>query len=253
MKKLLLNPEVRSVWQSGSGEQLLEAYEKVWERKRILRQIYETWYQQILGELQPGRIIEVGAGTGNFKRWLQVQGRSCWTLDILPGQSVDVQGDALDLPFRAGSVDNIVMIDALHHFMRPFAFLTRAATVLRPGGRLVLVEPFVSVWGWFVYKYLHHERVDFGFSETDGTKDAWDGNAAIPQLVLDPQSRSRFPLRVVRIRYCEFLAYPLSGGFSYQSLLPGPVLSGLHALEKMRLFQNRLVSLRQVAVLEKTS
>jgi ubiquinone/menaquinone biosynthesis C-methylase UbiE len=166
---------------------------------------------------------------------------------------VDVRADALQLPFHRGSVDNIVMIDTLHHLARPFTFLVGAADVLRRGGRLLLVEPFVSAWGWLVYKYLHHERVDFSFQESTTPKEAWDGNAAIPRLVLSPENHARMPLKVVNISYCEWLAYPLSGGFSYRALLPGALLSGLHKLEQMPLFQNRAVSLRVVAVLEKAS
>lgn len=244
--KFLLNAEVRPVWGGSDEAALLAAYERVWERKVILRQLYETWYEEILGALRPGNLIEVGAGTGNFKRWLRQRGRTAHTLDILPGKFVDVRADALALPFRAGTVDNIVMIDALHHFARPRAFLKSAATVLRPGGRLVMVEPFVSAWGWFVYKFLHHERVDFHFNESTAAKEAWDGNAAIPQLTL----RGPLPLQLVRMDYCECLAYPLCGGFSYRPLLPEKVLLGLHRLERSRLFRNRCVSLRVIAVLE---
>ncbi len=249
--RFLLNPDVRSVWGQGDEAALLAAYEKVWERKTILRQLYETWYEQIAQALQPGNIVEVGAGTGNFKRWLQP--RSCWTLDILPGRYVDVQADAMWLPFRAGTVANVVMIDALHHFARPFAFLDRVTQVLQPGGRMILVEPYASIWGWFVYRYLHHERVDFNFRESDSAKPAWDGNAAIPRLVLAPQNRERLPLPVRRVHYCEWLAYPLCGGFSYRSLLPAAVLRALHRLEQCRLLQNRWVALRVIAVLEKPS
>jgi SAM-dependent methyltransferase len=247
--RFLLNPEVRPVWGSGNEPALLAAYERVWERKHILRRLYETWYEQIAAGLRDGCVVEVGAGTGNFKRWLQP--RSCWTLDILPGRFVDVQADALRLPFREGSLDNIVMIDALHHFARPRGFLHHAATVLKTGGRLVLVEPFVSVWGWFVWKFLHHERVDFGFEETTAPKEAWDGNAAIPRLVLDAARLGDIPVRVVRMSYCEWLSYPLSGGFSYRPLLPSTVLRWLHKIERRRLFQNRLLSLRVIAILEK--
>jgi len=148
-------------------------------------------------ELQPGSIIEVGAGTGNFKRWLKARGRACWTLDILPGKYVDVQADALQMPLAAGSVDNIVMVDALHHFARPLAFLKHAAEILRPRGRLLLIEPFVSVWGRLVYRYLHHERVDFDFEESTASKEAWDGNAAIPRLTLN---RVEQEVRDLRIR-----------------------------------------------------
>ena len=251
MKQFLLNPEVRDLWGSSDEAQLLAAYERVWDRKRLLREFYQTWYRQISAELKPGSILEIGAGTGNFKRWLEP--RRCWTLDILPGKYVDIQADALRLPFRAGSLDNIVMIDALHHFARPFAFLEHAAQVLRDGGRVLLVEPFVSAWGWFVYKFLHHERIDFGFRESDTAKEAWDGNAAIPQMALEALLRDPAVagLRVVEVSYCECLSYPLSGGFSYRALLPGPILIGLHKLEQTRLFQNKLLSLRLFAVLEK--
>ena len=250
MKRLLLNPEVRDAWGRPDEAQLLAAYERVWDRKRLLRELYQTWYCQISAELKPGSILEIGAGTGNFKRWLQP--RRCWTLDILLGKYVDIQADALQLPFRASSLDNIVMIDALHHFSRPFAFLDRAAKVLRNGGRVLLVEPFVSAWGWFVYKFLHHERVDFGFRESDTAKEAWNGNAAIPQMALEALLREPSGLRVVKVSYCECLAYPLSGGFSYRALLPSPILIGLHKLEQTRLFQNKVLSLRLFAVMEKT-
>ena len=253
LKRLLLNPEVRPLWGNGDEAQLLAAYERVWSRKIIVRQLYKTWYEKIAVDLQSGSIIEVGAGTGNFKRWLKARGRTCWTLDILPGRYVDVQADALQMPLAAGSVDNIVMVDALHHFARPLAFLKHAAEVLRPRGRLLLIEPFVSVWGRLVYRYLHHERVDFDFEESTASKEAWDGNAAIPRLTLNRVEQEVRDLRIRRISYCEFLAYPLSGGFSYRSLLPGPVLLALHRLEQGRLFQNRVLSLRVIAVLEKAA
>jgi len=248
---LLLNPEVRPVWGTGDAARLLAAYEQVWERKRILRQLYETWYQQIFAALQPGSILEVGAGTGNFKRWLATQGRRCWTLDILPGKFVNVQADALRLPFRPGQITNIVMIDAIHHFARPLGFLHHVAKALPAGGRIILVEPFVSWWGAFVYRYLHHERVDFAFEESTAAKEAWDGNAAIPQLILAELNRSRLPFTLITMRHMEFLSYPLCGGFSYRSLLPSAVLLGLHRLEQSRVFQNRFLSLRVFAVLEK--
>jgi len=253
LKRLLLNPEVRPLWGNGDEAQLLAAYERVWSRKIIVRQLYETWYEKIAVELHPGSIIEVGAGTGNFKRWLKARGRACWTLDILPGKYVDVQADALQMPLAAGSVDNIVIVDALHHFARPLAFLKHAAEVLRPHGHLLLIEPFVSVWGRLIYRYLHHERVDFDFEESTASKEAWDGNAAIPRLTLARVEQEVHDLRIRRISYCEFLAYPLSGGFSYRSLLPGAVLLALHRLEQARLFQNRVLSLRVIAVLEKAA
>jgi len=253
VSSILLNPEVRPVWTVGTAAELLAAYERVWERKTILRRLYESWYELIARELRPGPVLEIGAGTGNFKRWMDRQGRTCWTLDIIRGRFVDVQADALKLPLREASVENVVLIDALHHFSRPTAFIRAAAGCLRAGGRLILLEPYVSWWGWFVYKYLHHEGVDFSFVESDSAKAAWDGNAAIPRLVLETAGVGSLPLRLVKSSHCEFLSYPLSGGFSYRSLLPESALLALHRLEQSRLFRNRLLSLRVFAVLEKSA
>ncbi len=250
MIKLLLNPEVREVWSKPDEAALLEAYEQVWNRKHILARLYETWYAMIFDELSEGTILEIGAGTGNFKRWLCTKGRSCLTTDILPGKYVDIQADALALPFLQGKLDNIVMIDALHHLARPSAFLRSASRLLSAGGRILLVEPYASFWGRFVYKYLHHEKVDFQFEESEAVKMAWDGNAAIPRIVLSPENRNRLGLNLIKLQYCEFLSYPLSGGFSYRSLLPEKLLMAIHNLERNRIFQNRALSLRVFAVLE---
>ncbi|NQU09888.1 methyltransferase domain-containing protein [bacterium] len=266
MRSFLLNPEVRPVWDGSDETALLAAYEQVWERKRILRRLYETWYSRLGAHLRPGPVVEIGAGTGNFRRWVVAQGRPCLTLDILPGRSVDVRADALLLPLRPRAVSNLVLIDGLHHFAQPFAFLAEAARVLRPGGRLLLLEPFVSAWGWLVYRYLHHERVETAQARAlaaawitghppDGAADktAWDGNAAIPKAVLDAGHRAALPLRVVHISYSDFLAYPLSGGFSYRALLPEAVLGMLHRLEHTPLTENRVLSLRVFAVLEQSA
>jgi SAM-dependent methyltransferase len=247
--RFLLNPEVRPYWQTGHESELLAAYERVWARKKILRQMYESWYKELASGLQPGTVVEIGAGTGNFKRWLEP--RRCWTVDILPGKFVDVQADALRMPFTPGSVDNIVLIDALHHLARPFEFLQSAATILRPKGRLVMTEPFVSAWGWVVWKYLHHECVDFSFTESQQPKAAWAGNAAIPGIVLAERNRPRVPFRVLSISYCEWLSLLLGGGFSYRQLLPSFILTRIRLLERCRLFRNRFLSLRVITVLEK--
>jgi SAM-dependent methyltransferase len=250
MISFLLNSELRSVWNNRDEAKLLAAYERVWDRKRILRKLYETWYEMLFEELRPGITLEIGAGTGNFKRWLAARGQRCWTLDILAGKHVDVQADALHLPFRQGKLSNIVMVDTLHHIASPFTFLRNACRLLSQDGRILFVEPFVSVWGRFVYRYFHHERVDFSVEESDLAKRAWNGNAAIPHPVLSGDNRRRLPLTIAKLQYCEFLSYPLSGGFSYRSLLPTPLLIGLHRLERCRLFQNKLLSLRVFAVLE---
>ncbi len=56
------------------------------------------------------------------------------------------QGDAAALPFPADSFDLIVSFETIEHVPEPTKFLDECARVLRPGGRLVISTPNVTVY-----------------------------------------------------------------------------------------------------------
>ena len=58
------------------------------------------------------------------------------------GLGTAIEGDFLALPLRAG-FDALVSIEAFVHAPEPRRYLSEAARVLRPGGRLVLVDDFL--------------------------------------------------------------------------------------------------------------
>lgn len=105
------------------------------------------------------RVLDVGGGSGRAARALreppderpgspEAAGRDFVVVDAAPGMlSVArrhglpaVCGDAGRLPFRDASVDAVVIVDALHHFLDRRAAVADAAAVLRPGGVLVVRE-----------------------------------------------------------------------------------------------------------------
>ncbi len=51
-----------------------------------------------------------------------------------------VQGSAMDLPFADASFDGVVSVASIKHWPDPAAGLAECVRVLRPGGRLVVVE-----------------------------------------------------------------------------------------------------------------
>ena len=118
----------------------LADYREVWERKPALRLIYENFYDRITSECAPGITIEIGGGIGNLKRWLP----EVITTDVQHAGWLDCVVDAQLLPFAAGVIANIVMVDVLHHLEVPVKFFREAVRVLRPGGKIVMVEPAIT-------------------------------------------------------------------------------------------------------------
>lgn len=193
--------------------------------------MYALWFEALLTEVSPGsRVIEVGAGPALFAR----HARRCrpdlaWVAtDLAPAPGNDVVADAHVLPFRDGSADAVVGLDVLHHLARPRAFFAEAARVLRPGGRLALVEPWVTPLSFAVYRFFHQEDCARPADPWEpfaaaGGKDLFDGNAAIPRAIVraaGAEEWRRMALSPPRLDLLNGFAYVLTLGFRERSLLP---------------------------------
>ena len=61
------------------------------------------------------------------------------------------------------------MRDVFHHIPNPRNLLKEASRCLKPQGKIVMIEPWVTCWSKLVYTKLHHEpfddkMIDWGFS-----------------------------------------------------------------------------------------
>ena len=114
--------------------------------------------------LSPGsRVVDVAAGTGDLCRELERRGLRAVGVDLSGGMLAHAstgaplaQADALRLPVPAASVDGITCGFALRNLVDLPAFFAEAALVLRPGGRMALLEVAepanpVLRWGHSVY------------------------------------------------------------------------------------------------------
>ena len=230
-----------------------------WQRKPVLRDIYLDLYRRMAAELTPGTTLEIGGGAGIFKEFAP----DVVTTDILTAPWLDLVADAQALPFTPASFDNIVMFDVLHHIEFPRRFLTEATRILRPGGRIIMVEPAITPVSRPFYKLMHPDPVDMAADTlTDGlpdpSRDAFAANQAIPtQLVTRDRQRllAAFPhFRMRRCRWLSLFAYPLSGGFQPWSLIPHALVGPVLALENVLApVLGRFMGFRMLIVIEKAA
>ncbi len=108
----------------------------------------------LFGLLDPGwTVADLGAGTGaltellaSFVQRVIAVDSSTEMLDALRRRldrvtNVETQAGELEsLPIRSGSVNVAFMVLVLHYVVEPADVLAEAARVLRPGGRLILVD-----------------------------------------------------------------------------------------------------------------
>ena len=118
----------------------------------------------------PFRLLDVGCGTGLLLRLLagRADAAQLAGLDYSPemlrrltaaaaevpggGRIFAVQGDAERLPFADASFDLVTCCNSFHHYPHQAAAIAGFHRVLRPGGRLILVDGFRdNVIGWVVF------------------------------------------------------------------------------------------------------
>jgi SAM-dependent methyltransferase len=222
-----------------------------------LREIYLDLYRRMAAELKPGRTLEIGGGAGIFKE----HAPDVVTMDILQAPWLDVVADAQTLPIQTEAFDNIVMFDVLHHIEFPRLFLLEAARALRPGGRVIMVEPAITPVSWSFYHWLHPEPVDLSADplragRPDPKRDAFAANQAVPTRLVG-RDRARFlaafpQFSVKRVRWMSLFAYPLSGGFQPWCLIPRRLVAPVLQVEGwLSPLLGRLMAFRMLIVIEK--
>ncbi|MEL6428939.1 MAG: metalloregulator ArsR/SmtB family transcription factor [Planctomycetota bacterium] len=172
-------------------------YEALMERRRLESRAYfdrvaaafgdqvlpgRTWegLARALIRLCPrGRYVDLGIGDGMLTLMLADVAESVTAVDLSPemlrqlqarasaqgATNVEtVEGDIEDLPLDGGQFDVAILSQALHHAVEPARCLAEARRVLRPGGRLLVLDLLAHGEAW-VREKLQHTHL--GFAETE--------------------------------------------------------------------------------------
>jgi SAM-dependent methyltransferase len=166
-------------------------------------------------------VLELGSGAG----FLQEVIPDLITSDISFYSYVQMVMDGQQLPFLNNSLRGIVMSDVLHHIPQPRSFFSESGRCIKTGGVLTMIEPWMTVWSIFVYRFLHHELLyrdaPWNFTSSGPLSGA---NIALPWIVFKRdrvQFENEFPQwKIESIRLMMPFRYLVSGGVSLKPIMP---------------------------------
>jgi cyclopropane fatty-acyl-phospholipid synthase-like methyltransferase len=148
----------------GSGNKVTSIHRAVWtDGARTLDEALNVTHQRILAEIPGPHIADLGCGVGASLFHLlpqmtqsahglgltisPVQAHLAQTAAVRLGldrQATIVEGDFVAVPLESASRDAVYSVEAFCHALHPAAYLREAARLLRPGGRLILVDDFCT-------------------------------------------------------------------------------------------------------------
>jgi SAM-dependent methyltransferase len=192
------------------------------------RRLYRDQFRD-LPNPQTLSILEVGSGTSPLKQFLS----NVITSDVLDLDYLDLVFDCHEIDklnaIKDNSIDVITLTNVLHHLKSPIGFLNCAASKLKSGGKVIATEPFFSVLSTPVFKYLHHEPVDFRISEPELGEvqgPLASANIALPWLIFFQRREwlqrlnENFDIATFSTRPFSALSYMATGGISRKLPIP---------------------------------
>jgi ubiquinone/menaquinone biosynthesis C-methylase UbiE len=113
-----------------------------------------TLIRETFAPLGGKTLLDIGCGSGTLVKALAADGANVTGIDpgeealarartTVPGARFEA-ASAEAMPFPDGQFEGAVMLNSLHHVPDPARALGEAARVLRPGCRLVVVEPLAE-------------------------------------------------------------------------------------------------------------
>ncbi|MBC8412237.1 MAG: class I SAM-dependent methyltransferase [Nitrospira sp.] len=245
-----LHKQYKALW--GKEAEMLVLQRKIIQSKPVLRSMYDNFFREVRPYIpEDGVNIELGTGHG----YSDVHFKNMIHTDMVLTPHISVCNDAMALPFRTGCLDSIMIFGTLHHLKDPDSFFKEASRALKKGGRIILIEPYVSLLSYPILKIFCPEDLNMS-SKTCSSKYALlDANVAIPTILFRKERSEfeyKFPeLKVVHETYHTAIQFFASGGYIGPNLFPESLLPALLWVEKILRPLGKWVGSMMTIVLQK--
>ena len=206
---------------------------------QFLTMVYKDIYKEFFlnsGGRTSSNVLELGAGGVTFAQnyWKKV---TISDIDDSLAQNDLEIIDAGKLPFADETFDVVIAKDSLHHFKDPLKALEEISRVLKPGGSFQISEPYWSLLGRFVFRFLHPEKWDPKVSTLKlESENPWESNQALLLLLTADFSKElKFKLPNLRLNLygsTYSLSYLFSGGVFSRTFLSSKFLLVIYNIEK---------------------
>ena len=212
------------------------------QQKKFLYRLYKDWYTLIKENLRNynSSIVELGSGAGFLEKIIPQVIKT----DIFFHPFIHLAMDGLKLTFEQNSLDALLLLDVFHHIPNVKEFLNEADRTLKIGGRVIMIEPWVSKWSQIAYSVINHEIMDANAEswQFKSTGPLSGSNQALPWIVFS-RDREKFILdhshfQIIKIQPMMPVRYILSGGLSSWFSLPEFFYPGIKKFEN--LFEKRM-------------
>lgn len=211
----------------------LDLHRKLIKQKPILRSVYDDFYSKLTPKNVPkGKVVEIGSGGGFIRDIIP----NVVTSDVIAGAGIDKVFSATKIPYKNSSVSAFLMIDVLHHIKDPEKAFKEMERCLKKRGKIIMIEPYNSLWGGIIFKYLHYENFDpSGDWKVQGKGRMSDSNTALPWIIFTRDRKTfvkKFPgLKIIKVEPHTPFRYLVSGGVTKPQLIPTFLYQAILSLE----------------------
>lgn len=134
-------------------------------RSTWLGKLYHIGKSVVSSEYAPGRqlerflaglakdalVVELGSGSRRLSPTIL-------NIDLFPLPNVDIVADVHDLPLASNSVDHVILDSVLEHVADPTRLIREIMRVLKPGGSVLCIAPFLFPYHGYPAHYCNFSR-----------------------------------------------------------------------------------------------